>query len=349
MESSQAIVGNKYNVTTGNYAGSVVELVRMVSGTGGVFRNAQGNEIFKALWNVEPVAATKTPAQRLGMKVGDKFVTTGYGLGWFKDEAVLTFTKDDGTTTPGFNGPHRKGGHFVDGFHDIAALKPYIQTQAEQAGLKVGGVYRLTNAIADVFANTMVKLDYDDNSGMPLFEIMEGAQVGEKMYVRLTNITAGNTPRMEKGYKLGDKFEMLESSNFSKGEIVTLRRDDNTDLPEFENDKGRTGYELLKFVKPYVPTPAKLAGLKIGNLYVLKADNGMVGNKGDVVVFDTDDNTELPRFRMRETDERLFTRISNVEAFTPDVRFMSLPHKTFIEVNLPLTEAQKEAIRKLVV
>lgn len=48
------------------------------------------------------------------------------------------------------------------------------------------------------------------------------------------------TPCEEKGYKVGDKFEVLDDiDGFKKGQTLTLHRDDGTDIPLFKGENDR--------------------------------------------------------------------------------------------------------------
>lgn len=58
------------------------------------------------------------------------------------------------------------------------------------------------------------------------------------------------TPCEKLGYKVGDKFEVLEDAEgFTKGQTVELKEDDGTECPFFANDSIEE-YYYLKDVKP---------------------------------------------------------------------------------------------------
>ncbi len=45
------------------------------------------------------------------------------------------------------------------------------------------------------------------------------------------------TPCEEMGYKVGDKFTVLETmEGFTAGQVIELNRDDETDMPMFKGD-----------------------------------------------------------------------------------------------------------------
>lgn len=50
------------------------------------------------------------------------------------------------------------------------------------------------------------------------------------------------TPCQERGYKVGDRFRVVEDGEFTKGSIITLFRDDGTDGPLFKLESGHTEY-----------------------------------------------------------------------------------------------------------
>lgn len=80
------------------------------------------------------------------------------------------------------------------------------------------------------------------------------------------------TPCQKLGYKVGDKFEIIQENNdgFSVGTVVSLCKDDGTDMPLFagENTKFRNAYEeegaytRLANVRPLKPKKAKRPWIK---------------------------------------------------------------------------------------
>lgn len=105
------------------------------------------------------------------------------------------------------------------------------------------------------------------------------------------------TPAEELGYKLGDKFLVLKG--MAEGEIFTFCEDDGTVCPYFKTATGRTVAKHLKDVETYVEpvkTPAQLAGLIIGEKYIITGTYFISFSIGTVVTFSEDDKSTSPRF-----------------------------------------------------
>lgn len=60
------------------------------------------------------------------------------------------------------------------------------------------------------------------------------------------------TPCENLGYKVGDRFMVVKSNPWFKiGVVLTLYKDDGSDNPSFETDKGGRWYLSLNHVKPF--------------------------------------------------------------------------------------------------
>lgn len=83
---------------------------------------------YAALNDVTPfIEPKKTPVQEAGFVVGQKFTLLKATLGWFPRGAIITLTKDDGTTRPEFSGPHESGsGVTRQGYAKIEDIVPYV-------------------------------------------------------------------------------------------------------------------------------------------------------------------------------------------------------------------------------
>lgn len=97
------------------------------------------------------------------------------------------------------------------------------------------------------------------------------------------------TPCEELGYKVGDKFivvDLVGRYGFTEGSVITLEHDDGSSCPYFKllegshTERGRvSGYMNLDIVKPYKETENKM-NLKIGDKVKLNPDSGF--NNGSI-------------------------------------------------------------------
>jgi hypothetical protein len=78
------------------------------------------------------------------------------------------------------------------------------------------------------------------------------------------------------GYKVGDLFIVNAGDEFTKGSVVELEEDDNTDMPRFKLIKGRCAFSNSKthsagaFCKLYKISPLPLPEFKVGDRVVIQ-------------------------------------------------------------------------------
>lgn len=114
-----------------------------------------------------------TPAEKLGYKVGDKFIVEAAGA-TFKQHSIVIFYRDDGSSCPLFKG---EGTHFdcADGergaYVSLHKLKPYKE-EKQVSQFKVGDRVRVISNSADGFYSCSVgkvgTVKINDHSSMPL-------------------------------------------------------------------------------------------------------------------------------------------------------------------------------------
>ena len=127
----------------------------------------------------------------------------------------------------------------------------------------------------------------------------------------------------ELGYKLGDKFEVLENDGwFSAGDQVELARDDDSMNPWFKGLNGcKDGYGIIGWMKKIntngeessTMTPCEKLGYKVGDEFV--CTDTMWFDRGSKCTLIRDDGTSVPRFSgfLRYSRTYRFVSLDNVK------------------------------------
>ena len=189
---------------------------------------------------IKEEAELKTPAEKLGLKVGSKVVAGSPRSD--SDEVrvgdVLELVHDDGTQTPKFlvecTGQRR--------YYALSDTRPYKPapggfTPAAAAGVFVGTECVLVSATPQygVHAGDVVILHRDDTSGMPEFVVPLPCGT-LYLYLNTVKPKAKCSPAELGGYIKGVRCVVIEEDGaFEQGTIVTLSRDDKSECPSFES------------------------------------------------------------------------------------------------------------------
>ena len=113
-----------------------------------------------------------TPAEKLGYKVGDKFVVEHFST--FDKGSIITLHRDDGSSCPLFVGegtrfrcgPDETPGAYVS----LDSVRKYEPTPAEEAGFKVGDQAVVIDDECGFKAGQLVTLFSDDGSTCPTWK-----------------------------------------------------------------------------------------------------------------------------------------------------------------------------------
>lgn len=353
MNVTQAIIGNKYTVTSGVWfkEGDVVTLVALDNDLGAEFENAAGLVHFKRFENVEPVV--KTPAELAGFVIGNlyKVVDGSKTYSNFRTGDVVEFIRDDKSNQPDFKRVNDGSTQYVM----LAALVAYVKTPAEVLGLVIGKSY--VAGSASVYAGKVVTFIEDDGTDIPKFNFNDGSKSD---YVRIRGmvefVEPTKTPAEAAGLKVGSTARLTsEQFGNAAGTLVKLSTDDGSRMPSFEvlqgKYKGDDLYFYVSTVTPATGTPAELAGLEIGKKYVITSAEGSFV-AGQVVTFKEDDGTRVVPFEPIDGNEWAYAYITNVTPYVappaPAVTFVDAGDATTIVVAAKLTSAQREAIQAVV-
>lgn len=148
------------------------------------------------------------------------------------------------------------------------------------------------------------------------------------------------------GFVVGKTYRVKSSEpGFKVGEELKLVRDDRTELPEFRRPNGHAAYPYLHNMSNVAiedETPAQKAGLVVGQKYTL-TDSAYYGEAGDEVIFERDDGSDMPKFRVPSTGDSCYIDLKKIGKYVEkDIKYRTrlLPGKTKMKVNRVLTSSQ---------
>lgn len=300
-------------------AGAVaIDLEELEDWAAVVDAQAEYGSAYPAKPKIKEEEELKTPAEKLGLKVGSKVVAGSQRS--YSDEVrvgdVLELVYDDGTQTPKFL-VERTWQRRYYALSDTQPCKPApeVVTPAAAAGVFVGTECVFVSATPrwGVHAGDVVTLHRDDHSNMPKFVVPLPCGI---LYLPLkaVKLKAECSPAELGGYVKGVRCVVIEEDGaFEQGTIVTLSRDDKSECPSFESvDNPEDRHYLILGVDVVLErlyeapdvvkvdaTPCQALGIVQGAVCFLKEDyvssNGTtVLKRGDVVVVTVDDSTQRP-------------------------------------------------------
>lgn len=267
---------------------------------------------FKSLGNRKPdqaadtgwhTAATNvtiygaTPVESAGIELGKKYQIIGNqsetGSIRLNVGDIVTLTSDDKSSQPCFT----RVSDGVKGYVFLTAIGDVVKTPAELAGLVIGQEYEVITDFgsgSSLFqTGDVVKFTDDDGTNYPGFRRVSDNDFN---FVKLTAIgpVKKKTPAEVFGLKVGGKARIVRGSG--TGNIVTLLKDDGTDIPEFTKADGETEYLSITRMELYNGSPVEAAGYKIGDKFRLLANSRDFFVEGSIITLTRDDGTRVPEF-----------------------------------------------------
>lgn len=242
------------------------------------------------------------------------------------------------------------------------------KTPAEDLGMEIGKQYVVTEPSRGWFKDgAIITFVDDDRSTIPAFtgEYTDSTAASLNVangtvgrgYHHITSLKpyVKQTPAEKAELVVGGIYRLTESyMTIAMNTQMEMIADNKDFMPKFKllegKHEGARVYIDIKRVGKE-KTPRQKLGYKLGDKF--KAVSGANCRAGEVFTLHRDDGTAIPYFKDgkgNEFIEMLYAVKPYVEPVkvAPEVVFMSLPHKTFIEVMAQLTDAQKEAVRKAV-
>ena len=263
----------------------------------------------------------KTPAEKLGLKVGSKVVAGSPR----SDSAevrvgdVLGLIYDDGTQSPKFlverTGQRR--------YYVLRDTRPYEEglTPAAAAGIFVGTECVFVSAKLGwgLQSGDTVTLSHDDASAMPEFEVPLPCST---LYLHLNTVKPKSacSPAELGGYVKGARCVVIEEDGaFEQGTIVTLARDDWSECPLFESVVNPEDQHYLVlgddvvlerlYEAPEAPeeedfdlSPAAKLGYIVGDTFIVQGATYSFP-VGSLVTLKHDDMSDCPRFTTLDGSE----------------------------------------------
>lgn len=187
----------------------------------------------------------KTPCQKLGYKVGDKFEVICEG-GVFSKGEIVTLIEDQGDTAPYFEGEDERCS-WLDIPDDVKPLKPkkakrpWIKWEGGECPVPKGTLIDVKHMGGEKYKKVPALGSYN-------YHWNHRGYVGDIVAYRLAKPKKAAEPAQEAqaeptvqreangrpvGAKEGDWFLVIKSWYFEPGTITTLQRDDGTCSPFF--------------------------------------------------------------------------------------------------------------------
>lgn len=316
-------------------AGAVaIDLEELEDWAAVVDAQAEYSSAYPAKPKIKEEEELKTPAEKLGLKVGSKVVAGRPRSD--SDEVrvgdVLELVYDDGTQTPRFL-VERTGQRRYYLLRDTRPYKPApeVLTPAAAAGIFVGTECVFVSATPQwgLHAGDIVTLKHDDDSNMPEFVVPLPC---DTLYLRLNTVKpkAECSPAELGGYVKGVRCVVTEEDGaFEQGTIVTLARDDGSPCPPFESvDNPEDQYYLVLgddvvlerlYEAPEAPeeedsdlSPAAKLGYAVGDTFVVQG-NTSTFLVGTLVTLKRDDKSGCPFFETLDGSEGWYEWLSSME------------------------------------
>jgi hypothetical protein len=194
----------------------------------------------------------KTPCQKLGYKVGDKFQVLHNHVCGFKEGATVTLFEDDGSKNPLFSGECAyniaDGGpgacmhlDFVEPLKPKKAKRPWIKWEGGECPVPEGTLIDVKRRDGEKYKKVSALGAYNyhwnhvgycgDIVAYRLAKPKKAAEPAQEPHPEPTVQREANGRPV--GAKEGDWFRVIKSWYFEPGTITTLQRDNGTGCPFF--------------------------------------------------------------------------------------------------------------------